>query len=453
MHLTASRRTLEAEMKSKLRLALLVIYGVFAILTVCQPVNAQTEQGLALVLNAEGPLTPAMVSYIERSLEIARADGADLIILQLNTPGGSISLMNEIILDLRSSEVPIVVYVAPRGAMAGSAGTLITLAGHASAMAPETAIGAASPVGAQGEDIGETLAAKEKEILRATVRSLAERRPPEAIALAEDTIENAKAASSSEALKVGLIDFIAVDVNDLLRQLDGYTIPVLDEEIVLNTQNMLLRDVPLTPVEEALHLLTNPNIVFLLLSIGVQAILIEISSPGGWVAGTIGVVCLALVIYSFGILPINLFGLIFLVLSFVLFIIDIKAPTHGALTAAGVISFIAGALILFNSTRVPGFPKVSVPLVIGTGIIFAISFTVIVGYAIRALRIPAWMGKKAMVGRTGVVSKTIDPVGSVQFQGELWTAELAEGSEPIPEGARVEVVRVEGLRLKVRKAP
>lgn len=440
-------------MKSKFRLALLVIYGIFALMAVCQPVNAQTDQGLVLVLNAEGPLTPAMVNYIERSLNIARTDDADLIVLQLNTPGGSISLMNEIIQDLRSSEIPVVVYVAPRGAMAGSAGTLITLAGHASAMAPETAIGAASPVGAQGEDIGETLAAKEKEILRATVRSLAERRPPEAVALAEDTIENAKAASSTEALNVGLIDFIAVDVNDLLRQLDGFTVTVLDREVTLATQNVLVRDVPLTPVEEALHLLTNPNIVFLLLSIGVQAILIEISSPGGWVAGTIGVVCLALVIYSFGILPINLFGLIFLVLSFILFIIDIKAPTHGALTAAGVISFIAGALILFNSTRVPGFPKVSVPLVIGTGIIFALSFTVIVGYAIRALRIPAWMGKKAMVGRTGVVSKTIDPVGSVQFQGELWTAELAEGSEPIPEGARVEVVSVEGLRLKVRKAP
>lgn len=442
-------------MTKKLRLALLILSGAFAILWILSPVSAQTgrENGLALVLTAEGPLTPAMVNYIERSLDIARADGADLIIIQLNTPGGSIALMNEIIQFLRSSEIPVVVYVSPRGAMAGSAGTLITLAGHANAMAPETAIGAASPVGAQGEDIGETLAAKEKEILRATVRSLAERRPPGAIALAEDTIENAKAVSSTEALNVGLIDFIATDTDDLLRQLDGYTVTVLDREVTLATQNISVREVELTLVEQALHLLTNPNIVFLLLSIGVQAILIEISSPGGWVAGTIGVVCLALVIYSFGILPINLFGLIFLVLSFILFIIDIKAPTHGALTAAGVISFIAGALILFNSTRIPGFPKVSVPLVIGTGIIFAASFSVIVGYAIRALRAPAWMGKKAMIGRTGVVSKAIDPVGAVQFQGELWTAELAEGSEPIPEGARVEVVKVEGLRLKVRKTP
>ncbi len=275
-------------MKNKLRLALLVLSGVFAFLSILAPVSAQTSQGngLALVLNAEGPLTPAMVNYIERSLDIARTDGADLIILQLNTPGGSIALMNEIVQFLRSSEIPVVVYVSPRGAMAGSAGTLITLAGHASAMAPETAIGAASPVGAQGEDIGETLAAKEKEILRATVRSLAERRPPEAVALAEDTIENAKAVSSTEALDVGLIDFIALDIGDLLRQLDGYSIRVLDREVTLSTQNMSIREVELTLVEQALHLLTNPNIVFLLLSIGVQAILIEISSPGGWVAGT-----------------------------------------------------------------------------------------------------------------------------------------------------------------------
>ncbi len=442
-------------MKRKFRLTLLIMIGLLGVLGTFQPAAAQTEpgQGLALVLNAEGPLTPVMVSYIERSLDIARQDSADLIVIQLNTPGGSISLMNEIIQILRSSEIPIVIYVTPRGAMAGSAGTLITLAGHASAMAPETTIGAASPVGSQGEDIGETMEAKEKEILRATVRSLAARRPPEAIDLAEDTIQNAKAASSSEALDVGLVDFIAADLNDLLRQLDGYSVVVLDEELTLSTQNIRVKDVPLTPVEEALHLLTNPNIVFLLLSIGVQAILIEISSPGGWVAGTIGVVCLALVIYSFGILPINLFGLIFLVLSFVLFIIDIKAPTHGALTAAGVISFIAGALILFNATRVPGFPTVSVPLVIATGIIFAISFSVIVGFAVRALRLPAWMGKTAMVGRTGIVSKTIDPVGSVQFQGELWTAELAEGFDPLPEGTRVEVVKVEGLRLKVRRVP
>ncbi len=162
-------------------------------------------------MTASGPLTPAMLQYLTRGVTYAEQQGAELVIFQLNTPGGDIELLTRMVTVIRESHVPVVVYIAPRGAMAGSAGTVITLAGHVAAMAPETAIGAASPVGAQGEDIGQTMEAKTKEILKATVRSLAERRSPEAIALAQDTIENARAVSSTEALKVGLIDFIATD--------------------------------------------------------------------------------------------------------------------------------------------------------------------------------------------------------------------------------------------------
>ncbi len=431
------------------RLAILLLALVFLV----HPAAAQTPAGtpLVLTLKVEGALTPVMISSIERSLDIAQNDSADLLVLELNTPGGSIALMNEIVTVMRGSETPIVVYVSPQGAMAGSAGTILTLAGHLAAMAPETAIGAASPVGSQGEDIGETMLAKEKEILRATVRSLAENRPPAAIEIAEQTIESAKAVSSSEALEVGLIDFIALDVDDLVSQLNGAKVVVLGKEVTLDTTDALVREVPLTMIEQALSLLTNPNIVFLLLSIGVQAILIEMSSPGGWVAGVIGVVSLALVVYSFGIIPVNLFGLIFLVLAFVLFIIDVKAPTHGALTAAGIGSFVAGSLILFNSVRAPGFPQVSVPLVIGTAMFVALSFSVIVSFAIRALKIPKAMGRESMVGKTGVVSEVLDPHGSVQLAGEMWSAELAEPGEPLPAGTRVIVTLVEGLRLKVRK--
>lgn len=432
-----------------MRWTVLLMAAVFMI----YPVAAQALPGapLVLTLKVDGPLTPVMITSIERSLDIAASDSAELLILQLNTPGGSIQLMNTIVQVIRTSKIPVVVYVSPQGAMAGSAGTLITLAGHVAAMAPETAIGAASPVGSQGEDIGETLAAKEKEILRATVRSLAERRPPEAVAIAEQTIESAKAVSSSEALDVGLVDYIATDLNDLIRQMDGRSVTVIDHEVTIHTQNATIREVPLTAIERALTLLTNPNIVFLLLSIGVQAILIEMSSPGGWVAGTIGVVSLALVVYSFGILPVNLFGLIFLVLAFVLFILDIKAPTHGALTAAGIGSFIAGSLILFNSVRAPGFPSVSVPLVIGTGVFLALSFSIIISFAIRALKAPAVMGKESLVGKTGVVSQVLDPIGNIQLAGELWSAELAESGEPLPQGTRVVVTAINGLKLKVKK--
>ena len=426
-----------------------VVFILFATLLVTE-VSAQSTQPQVLILTAQGPVTSAMDNYIERG--IANAPGYDLIILQLDTPGGSVALMNAIVQKMRNSPVPIVVYVAPNGAMAASAGTIITLAGHANAMAPETTIGAASPVGAQGEDIGETMLAKEKNVLRATVRSLAQARPAEAISLAEETIESATAVSSDEALQIGLTDFIATDLNDLLRQLDGYQVNVGGETVTLHTQNAQTKTQSLTWIEQILSMLTNPNLVFLLLTIGIQAIIIELSHPGGWVAGFIGIICVAIAVYAFGVLPINYVGLLFILMSFVLFFLDIKAPTHGALTAAGIGTFIAGSLILFNSVQAPGFPKVSIPLVVGTGIFLALSFAVILRFAIRALRIPPQMGKESLEGQIAIVRTDLNADGTIQMAGELWSAEPVDRKAHIPAGTKVKVVRVEGLRLIVEPA-
>lgn len=410
------------------------------------------SQPLVVTMTAEGPLTPVMLEVIGRGIDTAVQKDAELLVIHLNTPGGSVDLMNKIVQRMLASPVPIVVYVSPRGGMAASAGTLITLAADIAAMAPETAIGAASPVGSQGEDIQKTLERKEKEILKATARSLAESRGAAAVALAEDTIENAKAASAHEALQVGLVDYIAVDLSDLLKQLDGKTVVINGGSETIITRGASLLPVEPTPVEKVLNLLTNPNLVFLLLSIGVQAILIELSSPGGWVAGFIGAVFLALAVYGLGILPVNYFGLIFLVIAFVLFILDIKAPTHGALTVAGTASFIAGALILFNSLRVPGFPGVSVGLVIGTGIITAASFFAIISLAWRAMRIPVSSGREGIAHREGLAMSDLAPKGIVQVAGEQWTAEVLPGAPFIQRGERVRVVEVRGVRLLVEQA-
>ena len=312
------------------------------------PGSAQTERQI-LVLTASGPLTPALVEYLDRGLSLAERQGAEALILTLDTPGGQVEHMNRMIQSIRGSSIPVVIYVSPRGAIAGSAGTVIALAGHVAAMAPETAIGAASPVGGQGEDLGETIERKVKEILKAEARGLAARRGADAVALAEATIEEAKAVSASEALEAGLIDFIANDLEDLRSQLDGFEVQMQSGPRSLQTSGAELVELNQTFIEQLLGTLTNPNIVFLLMAIGVQSILIEISSPGGWVAGFIGVVSLALGAFGLGVLPVNWAGLIFLLTAFVLFILDIKAPTHGALTVAGAVSFIAGALILFNS--------------------------------------------------------------------------------------------------------
>ncbi len=403
-----------------------------------------------VILTADGPITQILVEYIDRGLELAGEQNADVIIIQLNTPGGSVDIMNSIVQKIRNSEIPVVVYVAPQNAMAGSAGTIVTLAGHLSAMAPETTIGAASPVGTQGEDIGETMESKVKEMLKASVRAIAKNRPPGAIHLAEDTIENAIAVTDEEALEVGLIDIRARDIDDLLTQLDGREVLVSDEAITLHTLNAQMIYVENTFIEDLLQLLINPNLVFILLAIGIQAILIELSNPGGWVAGFLGAVCLLLAIYGMGLLPVNWFGILFIVTAFILFILDVKAPTHGALTAAGAASFITGSLVLFNSVRLPGFPTVSVPLVVGTGLFIAASFFAIVSFAIRALKKPAVMGKESMPGRIGLVIEDLDPQGIVHVAGEQWLAEIAPGEEHIPAGEKVEVVSVDGLRITVK---
>lgn len=416
-----------------------------------QQAAAQDEAPFVLLLTAEGALTPSMQSYLERGLQSAQNQGAEAMILMLDTPGGSVDLMTEIVQEMRGSPVPILVYVAPQGAIAGSAGTIITLAGHVAAMAPATAIGAASPVGGQGEDLGETIEAKQKNILKALARSLAEERGSAAVEIAEETIETAEAISATEALEIGLVDFVADSVPDLLRQADGFQVTTIEGTRTLDTDDALT--VPFNPtfIETLLGVLTNPNIVFILMTVGVQAILIELSSPGGWIAGFIGAVCLALAAYGLGFLPVNWFGLIFLAIAFVLFVLDIKAPTHGALTIAGVASLIVGSLVLFNSPGTPSFQRVSVPLVIGVSLATAAMFFTILMIALRAQRAPVRTGLESLIGRTGTVRSEISPIGSVHIGGELWTSELAEGEEPIPEGTEVEVTGAHGVRIIVRK--
>ncbi|KAF0111372.1 MAG: hypothetical protein FD147_979 [Chloroflexi bacterium] len=414
-------------------------------------VIAQSVNPVVVTITLEGPLTPVWSTHLQRGIHQAVDLKAGLLVIELNTPGGSIDLMNSLVQQILASPVPVVVFVSPRGAMAASAGTMVVLAGQLAAMTPGSAIGAASPVGSQGENIETTLETKTKEILKASVRSMAQRRGLAAVQLAEETIDSAKAASAQEALDAGLVDIIARDLPDLLDQIDGLTIAVNGSEVTLNIANTRIVPVQATLVENILGLLTNPNIVFLLLSIGVQALLIELSSPGGWVAGFFGVVLLSLATYGLGILPVNWFGIIFLVIAFVLFILDIKAPTHGALTIAGTGSFIAGALILFNSAQVPAFSNVSVPLVIGVGVFLGLTFFAVVMIAVRAMKTPVVTGQESMAGKTGHTVTALNPTGIVQVAGEHWSAKLAEGEKPIKAGERVVIIETTGLKVIVRK--
>src|SRR4030095_9542217 len=382
------------------------IFGLLLILLaslalILHPTRAQSDEPLVIVMTADGPVMPPMLEYIKRGIQAAERRDAELVIIQLNTPGGDLLTTLDIIRTMRASSVPVVVYVAPKNALAGSAGALITMAGHASAMAPETVIGASTPISGSGGDLNSDERAKATNAAKAAIRDIVSPRGPEALKLAESMIDEAKAATAKEALEVHLVDFVVDNIDDLLEALNGFTVQINGEARTLHTANAATEPLEMSFIEQFLLLLTDPNIVFSLLSIGTTALLIEISSPGGWVAGFVGVVCLSLAVYGFGVLPINWFGMIFLITAFVLFIRDIKAHTHGALTTAGVASFIVGALVLFNSAATPQFQRVSVPLVIGFGVFLGLVFFGILMFALRTTHVPVSMGAQSYIGQTG----------------------------------------------------
>jgi membrane-bound serine protease (ClpP class) len=426
---------------------LLCLWIVLLALALAGP--AVAADGTVRLLSIEGPVTPAMGSYFERGIALAEREGARAVIIQLDTPGGQVDLTLNIVQTFRAAQVPVVVYVAPRGAQAASAGTIITLAAHAAVMAPETTIGAASPVDASGQDLGETMQRKAVEDMKATVRGLAERRGEKAVELAEATIEEAKAVHANEALEAGLIDLVADDMEGLLEGLDGLTVEVGGREVTLATAGASVVESPLNLLEKVMHTVVNPTILAVLMAIGVQAILIELSSPGGWVAGFVGIICLGLGFYGLGVLPVNWFGLGLIGLAFVLFILDIKAPTHGALTAAGIVTLIAGFLITFNYPGSPSFARASVPAIVGIGVTIGLLTAFVLAKVLQAQRRPPSTGMEALVGATAEVRTTLDPVGSVFLNGERWRAVSEDGSE-IPTGAVVEVVAARGFELRVR---
>jgi len=278
----------------------------------------------------------------------------------------------------------------------------------------------------------------------------AARRGQAAVDWAERAIRESETASEQEALELGVIDLIADDLDDLLAQFEGRTVPLGVGEVTLHTANATVQEMPMSLVEQILSVLINPNIAFILLVLGLQLIYLELSAPGGWVAGFLGVLCLALAAYAMRILPLNWLGLALIGVSFVLFFLDLKTPGIEALTFAGIGTLIAGALVLFNTPVGSPYGKVSIPLVLVTGLVLGAFFVLIVAQGLRAQGLKPVTGVEALIGRQGIVRAPLDPDGTVWVAGEIWTASADDG--PIAEGELVEVVAVEGLRLRVRRS-
>jgi len=424
--------------------------GVMAILFLSSATALAQGAERVDIITVKGVIDPLVAQYVRRGIEIARQDGAQCLVIHLDTPGGSDGPMRDIVQDILNSPVPVVVYVSPAGARAGSAGVFITLAAHVAAMAPATNIGAAHPVGVTGEITG-TLDIKATNDAAAYARAIAERQGRNA-AWAEKAVRESPSITANEALDNGVIDLIADDLGDLLEKIDGKRVSTAEGERVLATKGAALYEVPMSLPQQILHAIVDPNIAYLLLTLGIIALTAEFYHPGAILPGVTGAICLILAFVAFGSLPVNWGGVALIVLAVVLFILDIKVAGY-ALSVGGVIAFVLGSLMIFSpfGPASPVMPRLTVswPLIAIMTASIAGFFIFALSAGLRAQRARLVSGIETVVGATGVATSDLDPRGTVQVKSELWSA-VTEG-ESIKKGERVRVVDVEGLRLRVTR--
>jgi membrane-bound serine protease (ClpP class) len=413
---------------------LLAVFGVL-------PGLRAAEVGRLVVRGAIGPAT---ASYIARGIDHAATTGESLLIIQLDTPGGSLDATREIVEKIYASSVPIVVYVAPAGAWAGSAGCFITMAADVAAMAPATSIGAAHPVtmgvgGVEKQD--EVMKQKLENFASSYIASIAERRGRNA-EWAKSAVVKSESITATNALALKVIELVATNVTDLLGQIDGRVI----QGKALNTAGATVTDIPMTTREQILAVLSHPEMMLFLMLLAIYGLIGEVSSPGAILPGVVGAIALILVLYMAAILPVNAAGLALVGLAVVLFIADVYAPTHGVLTFGGIIAFFLGALMLFNRSE-PGF-RLSLVYIVPATLLTAAFFLFVVGAGLRAQLLPVRAGKETMLGRiTSAVTRIDTTNGRVFVEGEYWNA---VSDAPVEPGQPVEIVGINGLTLKVK---
>ena len=404
--------------------------------------DSEPAKNEVVILELEGPVNPGTAMYVKRGLLEAEKREAELAVIRLDTPGGLGSSMRAIVKAILNSPVPVVVYVAPKGAGAASAGVLVTISAHIAAMAPGTNIGAAHPVMSGGKEIGKTMSEKIVNDMASYGRGIAKDKGRNG-KWVERAIRESVSITAEEALKKNVIDLTARDMDDLLKRIDGRKVSISGTKITLSTAD--IKKIYFRPGfrDRVLTTISDPNIAYILMMIGLAGLYFELSSPGAIFPGVIGAISLILAFYSFQTLPVNYAGLLLIALAIILFILEIKVTSYGILSIGGLISLTIGSIMLFEDVGV------SLKLMMPTILLIGGFFVVVAGLAFRAIRSKPKGGIEGLIGETGSVKEPIAPEGLVFVHGEYWKAEAAE---EIATGEKVEVTGLDGMILKVKKA-
>ena len=395
------------------------------------------------MLPYSGVINPVASEYVDKGLEKARAMNAQALVLQLDTPGGLDKSMRLIVKSILASPIPVVVYVAPAGSRAASAGVFITMAAHVAAMAPGTNIGAAHPVALGGGKMDKTMIEKVENDAAAYIRSLAERWGRNAD-WAEEAVRKSVSIQASEAVEKGVVDLLAPSLEELLAKIDGRVLQAAGQTVTLATAGAPIETVSMTLKQRILSFLSHPNVAYLLMLLGLYGIFFELSSPGAVFPGIIGGIAIILAAYALQLLPVNWAGLALMALALVLFLLEIKVPSHGALTIGGVVALTLGSLMLFDSPD--PLLRVSLKVIIPAVVVTSGFFFFLVGKVAQAHRARVTTGREGLVGAEGIVRKWADGQGTILLRGELWKA---ESQSALVSGQEVTVTETDGLTLTV----
>lgn len=399
------------------------------------------------LITYDGAITPACSDFIKLGIESAIENKSECLIIKLNTPGGLLKSTRVIVSDILESKIPVVVYVAPGGAQAASAGVFITMAAHIAAMSPGTNIGAAHPVSMQGEQ-DSIMSEKATNDAAAFIRSISEKRNRN-IKWAEDAVRKSLSLSETEALKQNVVDLISPNIEELLKKINGREIETVVGKKVLNTVNAKINEVEMTFSLKLLSILSDPNIAYILFMIGLYGLLFEIFNPGVIFPGVIGGICIILAFYSMHTLPINYAGLALIVFAIILFVLEIKVVSHGILSIGGVISLILGSIMLINVESGLEVVMISWEVIALFVILTVLFFGFAITLGIKAQRRKPTTGVEGLIKEIGEAITELNPEGEVRVHGEIWRAETIEGKIDLK--SIVEIVEVQNLKLKVKK--